>query len=148
MANSQPSALNFKSFSRSLEQFFLTVGHNNFGNKIPLLLAGTVLTSKRCIMNSQWRQMMLHFSTWRKNYKLLIQGISSLNIFFQPTTKGQIISKQILQFSLEPKIERFLFVFSPKIVFFRGFEPHSRKYFFLKYDLKWAFSVILIHFQW
>ena len=34
-ANSQPSALNFKSFSRSLEQFFLTVGHNNFGNKIP-----------------------------------------------------------------------------------------------------------------
>jgi hypothetical protein len=25
----------FKSFSRSLEQFFLTVGQNNFGNKIP-----------------------------------------------------------------------------------------------------------------
>ena len=25
-------------FSRSLEQFFLTVGQNNFGNKIPLLL--------------------------------------------------------------------------------------------------------------
>ena len=36
-ANSRPSALNFKSFSRSLEQFFLTVGQNNFGNKIPLL---------------------------------------------------------------------------------------------------------------
>ena len=34
-ANSQPSAWNFKSFSRSLEQFFLTVGQNNFGNKIP-----------------------------------------------------------------------------------------------------------------
>ena len=29
------SASNFKSFSRSLEQFFLTVGQNNFGNKIP-----------------------------------------------------------------------------------------------------------------
>ena len=27
---------NFKSCSRSLEQFFLTVGQNNFGNKIPL----------------------------------------------------------------------------------------------------------------
>ena len=25
-----------QSFSRSLEQFFLTVGQNNFGNKIPL----------------------------------------------------------------------------------------------------------------
>ena len=36
-ANSLPSASNFKSFSRSLEQFFLTVGQNNFGNKIPLL---------------------------------------------------------------------------------------------------------------
>ena len=31
------SASNLKSFSRSLEQFFLTVGHNNFGNKIPNL---------------------------------------------------------------------------------------------------------------
>ena len=28
---------NFKSFSRSLEQFFLTVGQDNFGNKIPFL---------------------------------------------------------------------------------------------------------------
>ena len=33
--NSWPSALIFKSFSRSLEQFFLTVGQNNFDNKIP-----------------------------------------------------------------------------------------------------------------
>ena len=30
-ANSRPSASNFKSFSQSLEQFFLTVGQNNFG---------------------------------------------------------------------------------------------------------------------
>ena len=35
LANSWPSALNFKSFSRSLQQFFLTVGQNNFSNKIP-----------------------------------------------------------------------------------------------------------------
>ena len=33
--NSRPSASNFKNFSRSLEQFFHTVGQNNFGNKIP-----------------------------------------------------------------------------------------------------------------
>ena len=37
-ANSRTSASNFKSFSRSLEQCFLTVGQNNFGNKIPFLL--------------------------------------------------------------------------------------------------------------
>ena len=35
--NSQPSVLNFKSFSRSLEQNFLTVGQNNFGNNITFL---------------------------------------------------------------------------------------------------------------
>ena len=36
--NSRPSASNFKSFFfRSLEQFVLTVGQNNFGNKIPFL---------------------------------------------------------------------------------------------------------------
>ena len=36
-ANSRSSASNFKSFSWSLEQFFLTVGQNDFGNKIPFL---------------------------------------------------------------------------------------------------------------
>ena len=35
-ANPRPSASNFKSFSQSLENLFLTVGQNNFGNKIPL----------------------------------------------------------------------------------------------------------------
>jgi hypothetical protein len=35
VANSKPSASNFKSFSQSIEQFALTVGQNNFGNKIP-----------------------------------------------------------------------------------------------------------------
>ena len=33
--NSRPSASNFKSCFWSLEQFFLTVVQNNFGNKIP-----------------------------------------------------------------------------------------------------------------
>ena len=35
--NSWPSASNFKFFSRSLAQFFLTVGQNNFDNKIPFI---------------------------------------------------------------------------------------------------------------
>ena len=34
-ANSWPSVSNFKKISWSLEQFFLTVGQNNFGNKMP-----------------------------------------------------------------------------------------------------------------
>ena len=36
VANSRPSAFNFKSFSQSLDQFLLTVGQNNFGNKMPV----------------------------------------------------------------------------------------------------------------
>ena len=36
-ANSWPSPLNFKSFSWSIKQFFLTVGRNNFCNKILFL---------------------------------------------------------------------------------------------------------------
>ena len=40
---SLPSASNFKSFSWSLEHFFLTVGQNNFGNKILFLKELSVL---------------------------------------------------------------------------------------------------------
>ena len=36
-ANSWPSAMIFKSFSRLLRQFFLTVGQSSFGNKIPIV---------------------------------------------------------------------------------------------------------------
>jgi hypothetical protein len=38
IAISRPSASNFKSLSQSLEQFLLTVGQNNFDNKILFLL--------------------------------------------------------------------------------------------------------------
>ena len=47
-ANSWPSALNFKRFSRSLEHFFLTVGQNNFGNKIPFISCKTHLVFVLC----------------------------------------------------------------------------------------------------
>jgi len=46
-ANSWPSALNFKKFSLSLEQFFLTVGQNNCGNKIPLFFYTTGKTKHK-----------------------------------------------------------------------------------------------------
>ena len=35
--NSRLSASNFNRFSESIKQFLLTVGQNNFGNKIPFL---------------------------------------------------------------------------------------------------------------
>ena len=44
--NSLLSASNFKSFSQSLEQFYLTVGQNNFGNKIPFLCMFVTLRTR------------------------------------------------------------------------------------------------------
>ena len=36
----KPTGTREKFFSQSVEQFFLTVGQNNFGNKIPCFNAG------------------------------------------------------------------------------------------------------------
>ena len=46
-ANSRPSASNFKTFYTSLEQFFLTVGQNNFGNKWSICWIGEILKNKK-----------------------------------------------------------------------------------------------------
>ena len=90
-ANSRPSASNFKSFSRSLEQFFLTVGQNNFGNKIPFftcILPGYVFDEipKEFWKNSNFENMranfrrrcqnslrqnspeIMHFQAWKKKF--------------------------------------------------------------------------------
>ena len=57
-ANSRLSASTFKSFSRSLEQFFLTVGqNNNFGNKIPKCIYqknGGDKSPRPCLFRSAW----------------------------------------------------------------------------------------------
>ena len=57
-ANSRPSVLNFKSFSQSLEHFFLTVRQNNFGNKIPALLTFMKMAS-RTLIKSMLNQIYL-----------------------------------------------------------------------------------------
>ena len=36
-------------------------------------------------------------------------------------------------------------IFLQVLSHFRGFEPQLRRYFFLKSDIKWAFSYILIY---
>ena len=47
--NSWPSASNFKFFSQLQEHFFLTVGQNNYGNKIPFLLLSQCSWPKLCL---------------------------------------------------------------------------------------------------
>ena len=62
--NSWPSASNFKYFSRSLEQFFLTVGQNNFGNKITFLHCRCYY----CDLEVKIAQLffLLFFQVWKK----------------------------------------------------------------------------------
>ena len=47
-----PSASNFRTFSRSLEQLFLAVGQNNFGDKIPFAF---ISRSKENIELMKWQ---------------------------------------------------------------------------------------------
>ena len=54
--NSRLSALNFKSFSRSLQQFFLTVGQNNFVKKIPNLAGIQIAMLPSDVLNSFSRE--------------------------------------------------------------------------------------------
>ena len=69
--NSWTSASKFKNFPRSLEQFFLTVSQNNFGNKIPLVIERTIISglflwknmccnSGPCIVQFYIQYILLH----------------------------------------------------------------------------------------
>ena len=73
ISNSPPSSSNFKSFSRSREQFFLAIGKNNFGNKITFLMANLdnycnkILQMKPTLnegekSNSYWFFRWVHFT--------------------------------------------------------------------------------------
>ena len=81
-ANSQPSASNFKSFSRSLEHFFLTVGQNNFSNKIQFQTSYYELHIDRfCLLLSKNYELVITWNLYEVHEKLLNQlvFIVSLN---------------------------------------------------------------------
>ena len=90
-ANSWPSALNFKTFSQSLEQIFLIVGQNNFGNKIPFLCA--LLSAS-----------LLEFLILNSEFLLFIKTIWLVNIFVKvrnwefvkPCGKQFIVNKNLM----------------------------------------------------
>ena len=60
-ADSQPSASNFKSFSRILEQFFLTVSQGNFGYKIPFHLLQNIVAFSEYMNFKNWHEIWRHF---------------------------------------------------------------------------------------
>ena len=68
---SRPSASNFKSFSRSLEQFFLTVGQHNFRTKIPYLLDLLLHCCK--ILFSAWSIVIIwKVVLWKSKYRYFL----------------------------------------------------------------------------
>ena len=83
-ANSRPSASNFKSFSRSLEQFFLTEGQNNFGNKSPWLLSNFFLA----FLNN-YNPFNFHVRTILPFIRDCISNIRNSSIFLRSTSRVQ-----------------------------------------------------------
>ena len=90
-ANSRPSASNFKSFSWSLEQFFLTVGQNNFGNKIPLFFPSCAafcccLSADSITWNSIGNTQPSTLPSWSYRAEVMrhtqIKSLSETNNFF------------------------------------------------------------------
>ena len=82
-------------------------------------------------------QITLCFTTKMvKNGLLFYTGKS-----FKDFSLKSIILNSTLIICTPSHDHRFLQVLSH----FRGFEPHPRRYFFLKSDIKWAFSYILIY---
>ena len=77
LANSRPSALNFKSFSRSLKQLFLTVGQNNFGNKIlfPIFILPKVGDAKTYLVDFRHVQRDMILKAMRSMSRRLIRRI-------------------------------------------------------------------------
>ena len=91
----------YKSFSRSVEQFFLTVGQNNFGNKIPFLYSLTY-----------WIPGLLAQYKTSKEMNSRIATLSSCIFNTLPSTKLNSIIFSVLR-GVEPIkwLFRYTFVF-------------------------------------
>ena len=96
-ATSCPSASNFKIFSLSLEQFFLTVGQNNFGNKIPLIFFSQQNMRKIYRRIGEWNYFAL---SWYVFHCSLIQNLavvlpSSSRLFLLATCINLFFSERL-----------------------------------------------------
>ena len=99
-ANSRPSASNFKFFSLSLQEFFLTVGQNNFGNKIRTMFHDSYFSDKLLSLNK-----LTFFKKWVFHTKSL-QARMSVTRFFG----GYLLS--ILALSCQEKYLTFSILFN------------------------------------
>ena len=95
-ANSWPAVSNFKSFSKSLKYFFLTVGQNNF-IKIPLFflshLECELVTECKTMIERQCKEEIEQVT--EQICEDVIETVCTYPINFQLAPKGQIMSECI-----------------------------------------------------
>ena len=103
-ANSQPSASNFKSFSRSLEQFFLAVGQNNFGNKIPFFSFFIQLTSLPFL---ETKFVPLAFSKYLKANVLRSERVVDTDELWYGNTVPSLACKYLHTWAEPPEYKQF-----------------------------------------
>ena len=85
-ANSWPSASNFKSFSWSVKQFFLTVGQNNFNNKIPFIFRSN---PRRLLFAS----LMIPFFIFTTAYRGALVSILTVELPGRPLNTMEDLAK-------------------------------------------------------
>ena len=132
-ANSRPSASNFKFFSQSLEQFFLTVYQNNFGKKIPFLLCtksnlnysfksmNNISNSNRIALHCTIMQLTKNGSTTRGiTSKMKTNKCPWVTFFLLNVQKTEVVTWQLCINSFLVKLNLCqFFVFFPTRVFLR-----------------------------
>ena len=112
VANSWPSASNFKSFSRSLEQFFLTVGQNNFGNKIPFPCSphttnyGCMMPKFQILYDKKLHPKPKFISNVKKSYFIAYRSLSFHPISYSTSKKSFIIYMKLVKFHLGSSFHR------------------------------------------
>ena len=96
-ANSQLSVTNFKSFSRSLEQFFLTEGQKKFRSKIPILF---IQLEVKEILRDYVLEIRSHYLSGLKWVNRLANSFyNCLLVPFDDIVKPTLAEKSTTQFS-------------------------------------------------
>ena len=85
------------SFSRSLKHFFLTVGQNNFGNKIPFVVSCLPNDKESVETTTQWRQKQLYSTHISNPLNLLFVCFCWLPVLNLGQVSGNI--RDVFQFA-------------------------------------------------
>jgi hypothetical protein len=156
-ANSRPSASNFKFFSQSLEQFFLTVYQNNFGKKIPFLLCtksnlnysfksmNNISNSNRIALHCTIMQLTKNGSTTRGiTSKMKTNKCPWVTFFLLNVQKTEVVTWQLCINSFLVKLNLCQYIYICSLFSFQlVFSCASAEYLFTKTWVNLALNNVL-----